>query len=58
VIFVSLNRFLLVSMASAAFDDHVFVFLQVHVGIVEIVEHRDGTKFCGRATRFGNLKLS
>lgn len=38
-------------MASAAFNNHVFVFLQVHVVVVKIVKDADSAELGGSATR-------
>lgn len=37
------------SVATAALDNHIFVFLQIHIRVVQVVEHRDGRQ-PGRCT--------
>lgn len=42
-------------MASTAFHDHVLIFLQNDVGVVQKVEHRYWREFGGSAVRLGHF---
>lgn len=42
-------------MASTAFNNHVLIFFQNDVGVVQKVEHRYWCEFCGSAVRLGNF---
>lgn len=43
------DEFMMYSMAPTAFDHHVFVFAQNHVGIIRVVEHGYRRQLDGRA---------
>lgn len=42
-------------MTAATLDDHVFVFLEDHVAVVQEIEYGDRRQFGGRATGLGHF---